>query len=185
MDTLIKFILYYAKFVPREVLGKLFVQPGATQQPGYPELQNTMLSLPQQHVIPEIRNFVFSLNTKFLSDLIRDAKGFILFVEYGNIPGFTPVAQNGVRETVAITVAHEFNIANNDAINETLLMNRTYNILIKILETMYTDMKKPEDCPAGTLINFPARITPAETQLFFDRCGWSAVFERSTSIVFN
>lgn len=183
-DSLLQFILYYAKFIPKTVLDRLFVQPDATQRPGYSNLRSEMLALPEHSIIPEIQNFMFSLNTKFLSDSIKDAKGFLLFVEYGEVSKFTPVIQDGIKETVGITVAHEFNIANNDSINETLLMNQSYNIIIEILKTMYKDMRNPENCPVNTLINFPAKIQPVESQFFFDHCGWSAVFERYNSIIF-
>jgi hypothetical protein len=142
-----------------------------------------MLALPATAIIPELENYIFSLNTKYLSDTIKDAKGFLLFVEYGEIASFTPISQHAVREIIGITVAHEFNIANNDSINETLLMNQAYNILIRILETMYSDHKNPEYCPINTLIDFPAKIHPVDSQYFFDHGGWSAIFERSNTLI--
>jgi hypothetical protein len=182
MDILLQFILYYSKFVPKPVLSKLFVQPASTQYAGYSELQAGMLATPSTAIIPEIENFIFSLNTKYVSDSIRDAKGFLLFVEYGEVLSFTPVIADGVRERIGITVAHETNIANSDSINETLLMNQAYNILVKMLLTMYRDTKNPDNCPVDTIIDFPAKIYPVESQYFFDHCGWSAVFERSNSL---
>jgi hypothetical protein len=67
MDILLQFILYYAKFVPKQVL---FVQPAPTQRADYSELKAEILTLPPDALIPEIENFVFSLNTKYLSDFI-------------------------------------------------------------------------------------------------------------------
>jgi hypothetical protein len=182
MDILLQFILYYSKFVPKPALNKLFVQPASTQRAGYSELQADMLSSPSVDVIPEIEYFAFSLNEKYLSDSIRNVKGFVLFIEYGEVLSFTPIAQGGVCEKIGISVSHEASIANNDSINETLLMNQAYNILIKILLTMYRDKKNPDNCPVDTIIDFPAKIYPVEGLYFFDHCGWSAVFERSNSI---
>jgi hypothetical protein len=168
--------------VPIQALQKLFVQPASSQKNGYSELQTEILSLPQIDVIPELEHFIFSLNTKYVSDIIRDAKGFVLFVEYGKVTSFTPVAEKGVIEIHSIFVIHEISIANNDSINETLLMNQAYNILIQILNTMYRDQKNPEYCPANSLIDFPAEIHPVDPPKFFDHGGWAAIFERSNTI---
>ncbi|MDR0603111.1 MAG: hypothetical protein LBG80_02260, partial [Bacteroidales bacterium] len=61
MDILLQFILYYAKFVPKTVLNRLFVQPVGTQRTGYSELQTDMLALPATAIIPELENYIFSL----------------------------------------------------------------------------------------------------------------------------
>jgi hypothetical protein len=182
MDILLQFILYYSKFVPRPVLERLFDQPASTQWTGYSELQAEMLALPAISIIPEIENFIFSLNEKYVSDSIKDSKGFLLFIEYGEAT-FTPIIEKGVCEKIGITVAREFNIANNDSINETLLMNQAYNILIRILGAMYNDQKNPKFCPINSLIDWPAKIQPVDTKFFFDHCGWSAIFERSNTVI--
>jgi hypothetical protein len=184
MDILLQFILYYSKFVPKPVRQKLFVQPDGTQRTGYAQIQTEIETQSETNIIPELENYIFSLNTKYLSDTIKDAKGFLLFVEYGEVTSFTPLVEHGIREEIGITVAHEFNIANNDVINETLIMNQAYNILIKILATMYIDQKNPEFCPVNTLIDFPAKMHPVDPQFFFDHGGWSAIFKRSNTLIF-
>jgi hypothetical protein len=182
MDIITYFLRYYAKFVPKDVLKKLFAQPSGTQKNGYPELAAELLLLPSAHIIPQLRQFIFSVNRKYISDRIKNTKGFILFIEYGDI-SFTPNAEHGVTEKIGLTVAHELTIQDNDIINETLMMNECYNMLIRILSTMFSDQKNPEYCPISTLINAPVKIQPVEPQFFFDCAGWAAIFDRSNSVL--
>jgi hypothetical protein len=182
MDIIIELLKYYAKFVSKEVLRKNFIQPSATKKPSYDELRNEILAQSDLDVISELNQFIFSVNRKYVSDRVKNSKGFILFVEYGEID-FTPDVEHGVAGKIGITVAHELTISDNDLVNENLLMNAAYNILLQILFTMQSDMSNPDYCPIKTLIDFPAKITPVEPQLFYDCGGWSAIFEYSNTIL--
>lgn len=174
-DVLIDFFKYFSKFVPKEVLQDMFKLPEASKEKGYGQLMTEILNQSSDSIIDDISLFMFSANEKFVSDRIKDSnKDIILFVEYGSIK-YNPTATNGVKERLAITVAREFNVSNNDALNEVLIMNQCNNILKNILKKMDADQNELDFC--HSLINFPVELLPVDSTSFFGNCGWTAIFE--------
>lgn len=88
-----------------------------------------------------------------------------------------------MQQQLAVTVCREHNIANNDNLNETLLMNDCYNILSKILQQMETDQSCGNTCEVGNLIKFPAEVLPIDSETFFDRSGWTALFTNENTLL--
>ena len=175
-DYIINLFRYFSKFVPKNVLREMFRLPAGTQHAGYAEFAADVLAQPDTNVITEIGAFVLSANRKYVSDRVKNNKGIILFVEYGSI-NFDPTTTAGIKERVAVTVCSEFGFQNNDNLNEALLMNRTNNILIGILNQMDADQNELDACGLGKLINFPAEVLPVDCETFFDNSGWTALFE--------
>ena len=183
LDLIIKLFRYYSRFVPANVLKEMLIQPEHSRLPGYSEIEAEILSITEQNVcIPEIEKFVFSINEKFISERIKNSKGIILFVEYGAISADFEKS-NGVREAIAITVAHNFSDSNNDNLNEVLLMNRCLDILMSILKQMITDQGKLDFCPSEELITMPVDIQAVDPSMFYGCGGWSAMFKNSTTIL--
>ena len=173
---------YFAKFVPIEALKKIFANPEHSQLPGYAETKAEILNAPSAERIDGITNYVFSYNEEFVSDRVKNNKGTMLFVEYGKV-SFAPNVADGVRETLALSIVRPYNTANNDNLNETLLMQQTLDMLKSILTAMLDDQRALDACGIGSLINFPAEILPVEPKYFFGNAGWMAVFERSETLL--
>jgi hypothetical protein len=141
-DFIIKLFRYFSRFVPAGVLREIMIQPDGSRFPGYSEIEAEVLADPADPTlnvrIPDIEKFMLSINENFVSERIKNAKGYILFVEYGKISADFDRA-NGVKESIAVTVAHNFSDANHDNLNEVLLMNRCLGILMLILRQMSAD----------------------------------------------
>ncbi len=180
MDNIISLFRYFSQFVPKSVLEKMFRQPEHSQEFGYSEFKTDVLATDNDKVIIGLGTFVCSANRKYVSDKIKNSQGIILFVEYGSAM-FDPTATDGVKQQLAVTVCREHNIANNDNLNEALLMNECYNILSDILQQMETDQSNEDTCEVGNLIKFPAEVLPVDSETFFDRSGWTALFSNENT----
>ena len=102
-DLIIKLFRYFSRFVSINVLKETMIQPEFSRFQGYSEIQAEILTdfmdITQNVRIPEIEKFVLSINEKFVSEKIKNSKGLILFVEYGNISADFKRA-NGVKQLI-------------------------------------------------------------------------------------
>lgn len=178
-EILLQLFKYYAKFIPKNVLEKMFVKSNK-KVPGYNETVAEILGAPDDYVIPEIDAYVFSANEGFLSKKIKNSNKTILYVEYGAL-SYTPNATHGVKEKLGLHIAHPYSASNNDNLSETLLMNEMHGILCSILDRMEKDQNNLDFCGDTKLIEFPAEIVAIDPPLFFDRTGWMAIFDYSTT----
>lgn len=179
-DYIISIYRYYSKFVPKSVLQDLFALPDQTRNAGYSEIAAELMAQPDTDVVPEIGTFIVSSNDKFVKDTVKNSKGIVLFVEYGQF-SFNPTTTGGVTEKIGITVAREYNASDNDNLNEALLMNECNNVLNGILMKMRADQEELEACGLMQLITFPADIYPVDPVTFNDRSGWTALFDNENS----
>ena len=184
-DLIIKLFRYFSRFVPVAVLKETMIQPERSRLQGYSEIQSEILidtPNPLQNVrIPELKKFVLSINENYVSERIKNSNGFILFVEYGN---FTAdfLRANGVKESIAVIVAHNFSDANHDNLNEVLLMNRCLDLLMLILQQMIADQGQIDFCSSIDLITMPVDIQVVDPVSFYGCGGWCAMFQNSTTI---
>ena len=176
-DILLELFKYFAKFVPLDVRKKQFKNG---KQPGYAEIKADILALPDTFVIPDISAYVISANEEFVLEKVKNSSGVVLYVEYGAV-SYNPTIANGISETLALHVAMPYNMKNSDNLNETLLMNKTLNILSQILDQMKQDQLQHDFCGTRELISFPADIVPINSKLFSDRSGWMAIFDHITT----
>jgi len=185
-DLIIKLFRYFSRFISTEVLKEILIQPNHSRLSGYSEIEAEILATPadplQNVRIPEIKKFIFSINEKFVSERIRNSKGIILFVEYGNIAADLKRA-NGVKQSIAVTVAHNFSDTSNDNLNEVILMNRCLDILLFIIRQMFADMEQLDFCSALELITTPIDIQVVDPSSFYGCGGWCAMFQNSQTIV--
>jgi len=179
-DYIIDLYKYYSKFVPKQILTDTFKQTNETKNSGYDELVAEMLSQPDTSVINQVETFVVSTNNDFVADRISNSKGITLLVEYGSFD-FNPIITGGITEAIGISVCMEYNMSNNDNLNEALIMNRCNNMLNAILEQMNADQSELESCSPFSLIKFPAKIHAIEAKSFFGRIGWTALFDNENS----
>lgn len=177
-DLTLDLFKYFAKFVSREVLKKIFVVGPDTQRPGYSETVAELLASDDSAAEKRITNYVFSTNEDFVVDKLRNNSDIILYVEYGTL-SYQPNMMNGTREKLAVYIAFPYSMTNNDNLNEALLMNEALSILTCLLNMMEKDQKHEDFCPTKTLINFPAEIVPIDSFRFYDHTGWMAIFDYS------
>lgn len=174
-DYIKSLLHYYSKFVPKTLLADNYRQPSQSRLDGYNELYTEISTRGDEDVISGIGTFIVSANRKYVMDKVKNSKGYVLFVEYGQF-SYDPDATFGISEKIGITVARDYNIANNDNMNETLLMNECFNMLDQILSCMQADQDELNACGLGRLIEFPAEIYPVDPETFSDRSGWTALF---------
>lgn len=171
MLNLIDILTYYAKFVPKKTLKKVFKQ--ANKSSDYAAIEKTLLNLPEADIVEEIEGFVVSINDNYLTAQVKSCKGTILFIEYGNISLYGDVAQK-VSCDIAVTVAAPLANSNSDSIKEALVMNSTLGVLNRIVDKM----KEDEGCGCIEHITFPATIMPVPSSSFYEFAGWTAMFKR-------
>jgi len=180
-DLILSLFKYFAGFVSKPELAKIFIQPGSSRRPGYSQVETEVMTSGNERVIPELEKYIFSINENFVSEKIKNAKSFILFVEYGKI-SYDPERMDGVQQSLAVSVAHPFSDNNNDNPNEAILMNRCLELLTDILRRMQSDQNELDFC-GGELVRFPVEIQPVEPAAFYGCGGWTAIFNNSYTIL--
>jgi len=184
-DLIINLFRYFSRFISIDVLKETLIQPELSRLPGYSEIEAEILADPadptQNIRIPYLEKFVLSINEKFVSEKIKNSKGFILFVEYGNISADFKRA-NGIKQSIAVTVVRNFSDTNNDNLNEALLMNRCLEILMLIIRQMFADMGQLDFCSSLELITVPVDIRVVDPASFYGCGGWCAMFQNSQTI---
>jgi hypothetical protein len=180
-DIIIHLFKYFAQFVPKEALGGVFIQPDRSRMAGYTEIETEIMTSPDTNVIPDLKRYVVSLNENFVSERIKNLKGFLLFIEYGNISVNHDIA-DGIRQSLTVTVVHPFSDTNGDNLNEVLLTNRALAILDHILRVMNEQQHALAFC-GGTLLRWPAEILPIDPVTFYGCGGWSAICNHSFTLL--
>ncbi|MDU1892840.1 MAG: hypothetical protein E6767_19340 [Dysgonomonas sp.] len=178
-EVLITLFKYYAQFVPKPVLKKMFVK-SRKRLAGYGEISAEVLAAPGELIIPDIDAFIFSANEDFLTKKMKNTKGTVLYVEYGAF-SYSPNKSLGVREKLALHVAYPYSATNNDNLNEMLLMDKMYKVLTSILDQMEKDQRSENFCGNSKLIEFPAEVVVIDPAMFHGRTGWMAIFDYSTT----
>ena len=176
-EYVIDIFKYYAQFVPRAVLKRYFIQPNTSQRAGYEALTSEMLEMDDSAVMPDIGAYVCSINEKFISERIRNANKFILFVEYGKF-NVDYTVKDGIEETLTVSVVHNFSDANNDNLNEVILMDACYQILQKIIKKMHADQNTLDWCADALLVEYPLEMEVIDPMAFYGCGGWCAKLKR-------
>jgi hypothetical protein len=180
-DLIIELFKYYAKFVPKSVLEKIFIQPGKSRFPGYDEIRTEVLAFSTAHVLPDFDTFVVSTNESFVSERMKNSKEYVLFVEPGSFSIDHSIVE-GVKENVAVFVVRKFSDSNSDCVNEVIHLNKCFVLLDTILRTMGDEQESLDFCD-GLLVNFPVEIYPVEPALFYGCGGWMAKFKKVNTIL--
>jgi hypothetical protein len=184
-DLIVKLFRYFARFVPEKALREMLIQPDISRFPGYSETEAEILDPvdPVGNVrIPVIEKYIFSINENFVSERIKNAKGFILFVEYGIISADFKVA-NGLSQALSLTLVHPFSDANHDNLQETLLMNRCLGLLMQILRQLLADEDQLDFCADLGLLDMPVEIQPVDPVRCFGAGGWTAMLTASQTVL--
>jgi hypothetical protein len=176
--------LYFSQFVAPDVLIKNYRQPMSSQLPGYADLvAEVAANADPSRVLPEIRTFIFSINEKYLSDVMKNASGAILFVEYGKISLNKGVAAHTQESSLAVSVASDFTICNNDVLQELLVQQKNLDTLNSILIQMNKDIHTYPGIGSLDLLAGNIDINPIDPKNFYDKGGWSASFSQSRNVI--
>lgn len=181
-DLIINLFKYFSKFVSKEVLEGIFIQPDNSRKTGYSEIESEILAQSDNNVIDEIEKFVVSINENFISERIKNSHGFILFVEYGKL-NVDHNTEKGIVQSLAVTVAYNFSDNNNDNLNEIIHMNKCLDILDKILRRMGEEQSELDFCANSELITYPAEIQAVDPMSFYGCGGWCAMFTNANTIL--
>ena len=180
-DTIIQLFKYFARFVSKEALSSIFIQPDPSRMAGYAEVETEIMTAPDTRVIPAITRYVVSVNENFVAERIKNLHVFLLFLEYGKIT-LDHDRMDGIRQTLALTLAHPFSDTNSDNLNEILLMNQALEILDRILRTMNEEQHELDFC-GGSLLKWPAEIQPVDPVAMHGCGGWSATFTNAYTLL--
>ena len=180
-DLIIDILKYYSKFIPKEVLKRIFIQPAKSRDQGYNEIMAEILASPDAQVLPDFDTFVVSQNENFVSERMKNSKKYALFVEYGSF-SVNHGIEYGVKENLAVAVVHNFSDNNNDFVNETIHMNNCFRLLNEILITMGDEQAELDFCGAS-LVDPPIDIQPIEPAAFYGCGGWMAKFTKQNTIL--
>lgn len=181
-ELIINLFKYFAKFVPKDVLQEIFLQPLSSRKAGYDDIESEVLALSDNDIIPDIEKFVVSINENYVSERIKNSQGFVLFVEYGKL-SVNHEIEKGIVESLAISVVHNFSDNNNDNLNEIILMNQCLDILDQILRQMTLEQEDLDFCASAELITYPAEIQIVDPVNFYGCGGWCAMFTNANTIL--
>lgn len=169
---------HYASFVSQDVRSKGILKGINSNYSNYSEFVSELENLEENNIIKEIETFIFSVNESSVSTRVKNSKGIILYIEYGKID----LSKNDVNTktdlTLGVTVAVDFSKANNDIVEEALMAQQTYDILLKIIAVSEKIIDNPDHCPGNKYITFPVEIFPVLPGEFFGKGGWTALFKR-------
>ncbi|MDR1544437.1 MAG: hypothetical protein LBS50_08550 [Prevotellaceae bacterium] len=179
MDNLLQLYKYFSKFVPAEVLQQSAVAV-ADGREAYNEIFTEIINNQADTQISEIKKFVFSANSEFVSDNIRNSNELFLFVEFGEAE-YNPENTPMLTQKIAVTIAQEYAMRNNDNLSELLRSNVCKNILMQIVQKIQKDYN--DGCDDCLSVKFPARLMPVEPKTFFGNLGWTAFLDIDFEIV--
>jgi len=175
MSELIKDIwLYFAKFPLHEGVMKNFRNTNS-KTPGYSAFKTEVENIAINSLIPELQNYILSVNTPAILEHVKNMENRFLFIEYGDLSTTENVYKAKNSDfALNIYVASPFSYKQFDFVDETIIMQQNLIYLQQILEIMEID--SAESCSFKKLLEFPVQITPIEPINFYENIGWSARF---------
>ena len=175
MSELIKDIwLYFAKFPLHEGVMKNFRSTNS-KTPGYSDFKTEVENLAVNSLIPELKNYLLSVNTPAILEYVKNVDSRFLFVEYGDLnTNENAYKAKDIDFALNIYIASPFSYKQFDFVDETLIMQQNLLYLQQMLEIMETDSN--ESCSFKKMLDFPVQITPIEPINFYENIGWSARF---------
>ena len=176
-NNILALYTYFAKFVTQEVRNKQVIKKSLSKQNDYAGFAQELEDIPETDAIAEIEDYIFSINANYVSNVVRNSKGYLLFVEYGIVDIDKEAGNDRSQMVVAISVAHEVASSNSDMLEEILISQSCFDILKKILDKMYEDYESPESCQEMEFVEYPVEFYPIMPTEFFGRGGWTAMLK--------
>ena len=168
---------YFAKFVTAEVRNKQVIKNSYSPQDDYASQAQKLKAIPEAQAIPQLEDFIFSINANYVSNVVKNSTGFLLFVEYGIVDVDKEAGNDRSHMVVAISVAHEIADSNSDMLEEAIISQKCFDILKSIIDKMYEDYEDPNSCQEIEFVEYPVEYYPIMPTEFFGRGGWTAMFK--------
>lgn len=169
--------LYFAKFVTKEVREQQVIKKDSSTFAEYSAFVDMLIEMGEADCIPALETFIFSINPSYVSNAVKNATGYLMFVEYGNVNIDKEASNDRSEMLLAISIAHEVATSNSDMIEEVVISQKCFDILKSIMDKMYQDFDNPDSCQENELLIYPAEMYPIVPSEFFGRGGWTALFK--------
>lgn len=158
----------FSRFVKRDVLETHISETSKLQ--GYNDrLAEAMYnSAKYKAVIESIDTYICSINDKFIFDKLRQSNGTVLFVEPGVVSLPSHLEED---QRVSIMVVEPFSVDNNDAINESIVLDHTLETLLTIVDKLF-EFQTDGSLPCSATISVENEITPIPYDAFEQHTGW-------------
>lgn len=176
---LIDFYKYLAKYPLHAGVQKNFANT-TSKLAQWAEIKSDIDSMVVKSLLPDIKDFIFSINTEMIFDKIRSLDSYFMFAEYGQVQN--TMNDHNLKKTglqLAITLAHNFSWNNKDTVEELAISNKCLYLLRQIEAQMETD--NADTCSALKYLEFPATITPIEPMNFNGAIGWVMSFNANAT----
>lgn len=164
---------YFSKYIPEDVLDKELRSSQNLLQDvaGCDVLESDPL-----RVLP-FDKYIFSSNEDYVSEHIKQAKSYFLFVEYGAGTYLGGDYSSPFRVDMAITVGLPFPTKKTTMLSEAEIDSACLDLLLRVLDGIKADIYSLEACNMDTLFKFPCRIVKIQPSAFFNCVGFTAFFD--------
>jgi len=175
-------IKYFSKFVSKTVLMKNF-KIETDKFDGYTELKAFFDTLPAIGIVPELTDFIFTLNETKLAERVKTISGYFLLIEYSVVTISAPdnLQNRSSRFNLAVIIGHHYDSKGLDSIAELLIMDKCYAICQTILRQMKVD--DSNSCGINRLLDGSIKLAPFEPQLLYESIGWEFSFQKTVNII--
>lgn len=163
---------YFAKFPNKQGVLEAFKELHEKVD-GYSEIKEFCEQLPENSVIPEIKEFAFGFSQQILKQSLQKIEELTLWVDLQKANNKT---ENGVSEDIIFDLVITVAVPDGDydMMEEAVLSNKTYKILISIKNHMDQDS---ELTPALMNIGESVEITPLISREVLNGIGWSLILK--------
>lgn len=164
--------IYFAKYPDYEGVINNFKLTNASEE--YLQFKESVESMDSRSLLPEIKDYVFSVSDAAIKTKIETLRDCFLFVDYGAILSTTN--QLNVKDDImdmAITIARTNNGTGIDPIEELVKVDKMLNLIKRIRN----DMRNDSEDSFVKMIQFPADIVPYFSAELYNSYGWTLIFK--------
>lgn len=169
--------IYFSRFVPVEVLRKNYVQ-GQTPDHGAAQIQQEVLDIESDERIETLSDYLFLGDQDFVLERLRNSRGQLLMLDSDRID-YQPDTDNGMKLSIALTIAEHYNQSNASVVSELAVQNRCLETLRKILLCLWRDAEQ-DHCPACMETGAPFEIRFLDLKQLNGLIGYTAFLDIKT-----
>jgi hypothetical protein len=166
---------YFAKYPKKEGMLNVFKR-GTSPLPEYAEIKARLQTLDPHSLVPQITNYLFSVNDDALKKQVENINGTFLFLDYGGLNTNKDQLQR-LNDTVefGLIVAEKMKPEDSDSVEMIIRIEYMLVYIRKIREQMIADQKCS---PFVKKLSFPHRIDPWYARDMSHATGWSMLFQQ-------
>ncbi len=182
-NFVVEILKYFAKYPAKNGVLKCFTRSNEKLS-GYNTLRTYMNALPSPGLFPEIETFIFTTDSTKLENYVRNAKGYIMLIEFGQLVGSAPDSMKSVDIDwyFAVTIARAADPANTDAIEEAIISSTSLDLCVNILKQMRLD--DVEICHKRQNLESDVILSPVEPAMLLNNVGWTFTFKKNLDNIF-